>query len=597
MVVVGDSKQMPPTSFFDSLVNEEETEEENITTDVESILGLFAAQGAPQRMLRWHYRSRHESLIAVSNQEFYENRLVIFPSPDAARKEIGLIYHYLPHTFYDRGKTRTNPQEAETVAQAIMQHARTQPELTLGVAAFSMSQMQAIINQLEVLRKADPEAEAFFQAHPNEPFFVKNLENVQGDERDVILISTGYGRTAEGSLTMNFGPLNSTGGERRLNVLITRARLRCEIFTNLSPDDIDLNRTPSRGVQAFKTFLTYAKNGHLVQDGTALNAEKETSPFEQVVYNALTQQGYQLKPQVGSAGFYVDFAVVDPQQPGRYVLGIECDGATYYSARSARDRDRLRQSVLAGLGWNLYHVWSTDWFRNPEAELKRLVAAIEQALKNNQTPQTDSLLNREKPKDSLITRHTATNPATTASLPPYQLAAIKIKLKEQELHEVPVATLADWVWQIVQVESPIHMAEVMRRIADAAGAAKVGPRIKAALEAAIHFGQQQEAFRQQGNFLWLTSMTHPPLRDRSQLPASARDVELISPEEIKLVIQKAVAESYGLTAEDVAPATAKLMGFLRITDELREQIDLLVEELLQAGILSRQEDHIVRSRR
>ncbi|RDC65817.1 DUF3320 domain-containing protein [Adhaeribacter pallidiroseus] len=596
-VVVGDSKQMPPTSFFDSLVNEEEVEEENITTDVESILGLFAAQGAPQRMLRWHYRSRHESLIAVSNQEFYENRLVIFPSPDAGRKEIGLIYHHLPHTFYDRGKTRTNPQEAETVAQAIMQHARTHPELTLGVAAFSMAQMQAIINQLETLRKADPEAEAFFQAHPNEPFFVKNLENVQGDERDVIFISTGYGRTADGNLTMNFGPLNSTGGERRLNVLITRARLRCEIFTNLSPDDIDLNRTPSRGVQAFKTFLTYAQNGYLATEENIITPEVEAAPFEEIVYQALTNLGYQLKPKVGSAGFYVDFAAVDPQEPGRYVLGLECDGATYYSARSARDRDRLRQSVMESLGWQLYHVWSTDWFRNPEAELNRLVAAIEQAMGKKAISKTPGSSPKPQPADALVPRDSPTNTEQKTGLPLYQVANLSIKNGNKPLPEVPVATLAEWVWQVVQAESPVHVTEVSRRIAEAAEVPKIGPRIKAALEAAVKFGLQQNAFRQQGDFLWLTSMAQPQPRDRSQLPASARDLDLIAPEEIKLIIQKVITESYGITAEDIAPATSKLLGFPRLTDELREQIDLLVEDLLRTGTFIRQEGHIVQSRR
>ncbi|PSR56801.1 DUF3320 domain-containing protein [Adhaeribacter arboris] len=597
VVVVGDSKQMPPTSFFDSLVNEEEADEENITTDVESILGLFAAQGAPQRMLRWHYRSRHESLIAVSNQEFYENRLVIFPSPDAGRKEIGLIYRHLPQTFYDRGKTRTNPQEAETVAQAIMQHARTQPELTLGVAAFSMAQMQAIINQLEILRKADPGAEPFFQAHPNEPFFVKNLENVQGDERDVIFVSTGYGRTAEGNLAMNFGPLNGTGGERRLNVLITRARLRCEIFTNLSPDDIDLSRTSSRGVQAFKTFLTYAKNGHLSTGETTINPEVQAAPFEEVVYQALTNLGYQLKPKVGSAGFHVDFAVVDPQQPGHYALGIECDGATYYSARSARDRDRLRQSVLQSLGWNLYHVWSTDWFRNPEAELKRLVSAIEQALGNDSIPKSNGAVVKRKSEEPVITRHTATTQEPNTGLPPYQVANLTIKLGIQELAEVSVTKLADWVWQVVQVESPVHITEVTRRIAEAVNLTKVGPRVKTAIERAIDYGIQQGVMRREKDFLWLPNMAQPPLRDRSQLPASVRDIDLISPAEIKLFIQKTVTESYGLTSDEVAPATAKLMGFSRVTDDIREQIDLMVEELLQAGVFTQQEGHIVRPRR
>ena len=390
VVVVGDSKQMPPTSFFDALVKEEEAlEEENIAADVESVLGLFAAQGAPQRMLRWHYRSRHESLVAVSNHEFYDNRLVIFPSPDANREKMGLIYHYLPHTFYDRGKTRTNQQEAETVAQAIMVHAKTNPELTLGVAAFSMAQMQAIINHLELLRRQDPAAESFFTAHPNEPFFIKNLENVQGDERDVIFISIGYGRTQDGYLSMSFGPLNGMGGERRLNVLITRARLRCEVFTNLSPDDIDLGRTQARGVQAFKTFLNYAKTGRL---DVPVNTGRETeSVFEEEVHDALVKAGYQVVPQVGSAGFFIDLAIVHPQWPGKYVLGIECDGANYHRARSARDRDRLRQTVLENLGWQIYRIWSTDWFRNPEAEQKRLFNAIEIACKK--TRQQSAKLN------------------------------------------------------------------------------------------------------------------------------------------------------------------------------------------------------------
>lgn len=592
VVVVGDSKQMPPTSFFDALVNEEEADEENITADVESILGLFAAQGAPQRMLRWHYRSRHESLIAVSNQEFYENRLVIFPSPDAARKKTGLLYHHLPHTFYDRGKTRTNPQEAETVAQAIMQHARTQPALTLGVAAFSMSQMQAIIDQLEKLRKEDPAGEAYFQAHPNEPFFVKNLENVQGDERDVIFISTGYGRTADGQLAMSFGPLNSTGGERRLNVLITRARQRCEVFTNLSPDDIDLSRTSSRGVQAFKTFLTYAKNGHLAVTGATNSLDKLASPFEEAIYEAVTKQGYQLMPQVGSAGFYVDFAVVDPAQPERYVLGIECDGATYHSARSARDRDRLRQSVLESLGWQLYHVWSTDWFRNPEAELNRLVTAIEQALRGYIPPDNHRPATSKIPNELPVSRQAVLSPEKTGKLPVYQVAALTITLNGQELSEVSAVKVADWIWQVVQVESPVHVYEVMRRVADAASISKLGPRIKTAIEAGINFGIRQGVLRRMGDMLWLPAMQHPLLRDRSALPASAKNLELMAPEEVTQAILQVIKESYGIEPADIPAAVVRLLGLSRLTEDSREQVELLLEQLLREGKVLVQNNHV-----
>ena len=593
VVVVGDSKQMPPTSFFDSLVNEDEADEENITADVESILGLFAAQGAPQRMLRWHYRSRHESLIAVSNQEFYESRLVIFPSPDAERKEIGLIYHHLPQTFYDRGKTRTNPLEAETVAQAVMQHARTQPQYTLGVAAFSTAQMQAIIDHLEKLRQADATAEVFFQAHPHEPFFVKNLENVQGDERDVIYISTGYGRTADGYLAMNFGPLNGIGGERRLNVLITRARRRCEVFTNLSPDDIDLNRTQARGVQAFKTFLTYAQKGYLPDSSTAEAPEKITSPFEKVVYEAITRQGYQLISQVGSAGFYVDFAVADPREPGRYLLGIACDGSNYHRARSARDRDRLRGSVLTGLGWQIYHVWSTDWFRNPEAELQRLVTAIEAALqgKKSNPKREASPVNLPEP---VITRQTGTQLPVpdTAALPPYELASIQLKLSGQELYEMSKVKLGDWVWQVVRVESPVHTLEVTRRIAEAGGVAKLGPRIKAAIEGAIDFGIRQGVLRRAGDILWLPAMVQPPLRNRAGLPTVARSLELVAPEELTQAMLQVIRESYGIEPTELPGAVVRLLGLSRITDDSREQLELLLEQLLRDGTVVVQNNHV-----
>ncbi|HEX2533049.1 MAG TPA: DUF4011 domain-containing protein, partial [Chitinophagaceae bacterium] len=257
LVVVGDTKQLPPTSFFDTLTREEDEEEENITADMQSVLGLCDAQGAPQRMLRWHYRSRHQSLIALSNDEFYENRLVVFPSP-GSKHRLGLVLHQLTGTYYDRGRTRTNPGEAGRVAEAVMEHARTHPALSLGVVAFSTAQRQAIQDALELRRQAAPELETFFRSSTAEPFFVKNLENVQGDERDVIFISVGYGRTEEGYLSQSFGPLNNEGGERRLNVLITRAKLRCEVFTNFSSEEIDLSKTASLGVRALKRFLQFA---------------------------------------------------------------------------------------------------------------------------------------------------------------------------------------------------------------------------------------------------------------------------------------------------------------------------------------------------
>ena len=376
-VVVGDSKQMPPTSFFDSISRgDESTDEESVTADIESVLGLFTSQGAPSRQLRWHYRSRHESLIAVSNREFYDNNLVVFSSPDAGRESAGLQYHHLPDAVYDRGRSRTNSKEAVAVAHAVMEHARCHPDLSLGVAAFSQSQARAIDDRLEMLRRQDDSVEGFFAAHPEEPFFVKNLENVQGDERDVIFISVGYGREENGRVYQNFGPLNKEGGERRLNVLITRAKQQCRVYTNLHADDI--STSGAYGVRALRTFLSYAETGQM-PDNPQVSSFEVDSPFQRAVAVRLEERGYLVHQEVASGGRFVDIGIVDPQRLGRYIIGIECDGASYHSSRSARDRDRLREQVLRGLGWKLHRIWSTGWFRNPERELERAVAAIEQA--------------------------------------------------------------------------------------------------------------------------------------------------------------------------------------------------------------------------
>ena len=298
-VVVGDDRQLPPTSFFDSITQSEDEEDENsVTADIESILGLMRAAGCPDRMLRWHYRSRHESLIAVSNHEFYNNGLVVFPSPDSGRQGSGLQYHHNPNSVYDRGRSRTNRKEAEEVAASVMEHARQHPDLTIGVAAFSTAQMQAILDEMEKMRRQDTSCESFFGAHPEEPFFVKNLENVQGDERDVIFISVGYGRDANGAVSMNFGPLNKDGGERRLNVIITRAKRRCHVFTNLHADDIRLDGPGSAGLRAFKMFLAYAESGNLPTDIPEASKRDMDSPFQKEVVSRLRALGHNLPDEV-----------------------------------------------------------------------------------------------------------------------------------------------------------------------------------------------------------------------------------------------------------------------------------------------------------
>ncbi len=594
LVVVGDSKQLPPTSFFDSLTGAAAApdDETNVTADIQSILELCKARSMPEQMLRWHYRSLHQSLIMASNHLFYNDELVIFPSP-GDEGQLGLRYHHLPATHYERGTSRTNPLEAAAVADAVLHHARTAPKLTLGVVTFSTAQRQAIQDALEIRRRQHPEVEAFFARHAHEPFFVKNLENVQGDERDVILISLGYGRTKEGYVSMGFGPLNGEGGERRLNVLITRAKRRCEVFTNLVADDIDLARTKAKGVQALKVFLQFAQHGFL--NHNTETGRPPDSPFEEAVQRALSKHGYTVRPQIGSQGFYIDLAVVDPDQPGRYALGIECDGAMYHSARSARDRDRLRQQVLEAVGWRLHRIWSTDWFRDPARETERAVAAIEDARRLAALDQPDQpeefgevelLLPPTAPAAPALAREeTATAAAPATDL--YQVAVLPDELRNAELPNHPINRIADWATAVVEAESPVHLDEVIRRLAAATGATQVGNRIRAAALAGIQLALATKRVRQQGSFLWHPAMpvATPPVRDRSALPAISRKPQFVAPEEMAEAVRTLVLTSCGAETTEVTLPVVRRLGFGRPNDELRQQVSTAIDYLAVNGKL------------
>ncbi|MDR2967161.1 MAG: DUF3320 domain-containing protein [Methanobacteriaceae archaeon] len=372
-VVMGDTQQLPPTSFFDQIVTGESEEEVATALDMESILHLCKLS-FPVRMLKWHYRSRHESLIAVSNKEFYDNQLLVYPSPSHNTDSLGLKFKYNRDTYYDRGKSAVNREEAKEVVKEIFKHFNKYGETkSLGVGTFSVSQMNAILEELEIERRQHPELEPLFSDKRNERFFVKNLETIQGDERDVIIISVGYGFDKENKISLNFGPLNQDGGERRLNVLITRAREKCIVFSNFKSSDMHLSSNPPFGVKALKEFLEFAEN---ISSGHTQKVEKEDEPFEDAIYNFLIESGYKVDKQVGYAGFRVDLAIIDDENPGRYILGIECDGKMYASSKVARDRDRLREQVLTGLGWKLYHLWSTDWYRNRDLAREKLLDYI-----------------------------------------------------------------------------------------------------------------------------------------------------------------------------------------------------------------------------
>jgi len=381
-IIVGDSKQLPPTQFFQSAAlydEDEEREDEEHIEDLESILDEAVASRFKELSLRWHYRSRHESLIAFSNHSYYENRLQIFPSATLAHERLGVRLIKVDGV-YDRGKSRTNRAEAERVVEELFKLLKSPEQLTIGVVTFSQAQQSLIEDLIDQERLNQPELEPYFSADHPEPVFVKNLETVQGDERDVILFSVCYGPDREGRVRYHFGPLNLVGGERRLNVAVTRSRRAMWVVSSLSYDQLNPQKLNSIGSQHLRRFLHYAELG-----AVALSAAEELhpeaspeSPLEEEVLDFLRRQGWEVVPQVGVAGYRVDLGVIDPKRPGRFLLGVECDGASYHSSRVARERDVLRQQVLEGLGWTIHRIWSADWWTDPRPQMQALLDRLKQ---------------------------------------------------------------------------------------------------------------------------------------------------------------------------------------------------------------------------
>lgn len=376
LIVVGDPKQLPPTSFFQRLSDDDHDDEEAVGLQqsqsiLDSVMPMFK-----NRRLRWHYRSRHESLIAFSNQRFYNSDLVLFPSPFSEDGEFGVKLRRVRSGRFHGNK---NVEEARAIVDAAVRHLIERPEESVGMVAMNAKQAEEIEMQLDQRLRDDPVAQEAYENNRNqeEPLFIKNLENVQGDERDVIMISMTYGPTEAGSSVMpqRFGPINQDVGWRRLNVLFTRSKKRMIIFSSMDSGHVRPTERSSRGVQSLQAFLEYCETGRVPQVAhTGRGAEND---FEVAVMTMLDAHGFRCEPQLGVAGYFLDLAVRDPGLPGRFLMGIECDGATYHSAKSARDRDRLRQAVLEGLGWRIRRIWSTDWFKHAEAVLAPILEELE----------------------------------------------------------------------------------------------------------------------------------------------------------------------------------------------------------------------------
>jgi very-short-patch-repair endonuclease len=606
-VIVGDPKQLPPTNFF-ARTDDAEESEDDVVEDMESILDDCLAARFPKMHLRWHYRSRHESLIAFSNYHYYENKLLTFPSPS---RELGVSLRQVDGV-YDKSKSRTNRAEAEAIVAEVL-HRLLDPELSrysIGIVTFSMSQQTLIDDLLDDARRMNPEIEVFFDgktAPNNEPVFVKNLENVQGDERDAVLFSICYGPDSQGRVSMNFGPINRDGGERRLNVAITRARREVIVFSTLRPEQIDMSRVRARGMADLKSFLDYAARG-----AAALAEECITDPsaecesfFESQVCEALRNRGYTVHSQVGCSHYRIDLAVVDPEKPGRYLLGIECDGANYHRAKTARDRDRLRENVLKGLGWRLHRVWSTDWWEKPDDELARIEEAISEAklalTKGKEQAQIASAPLPAVEKTELIREKPAQCNNISAKKPefpsyePFQISGIFGDLSA--FYQPSADRLIKHVLEeIVNKESPIAMTLAARRVAAHWGIGKVGSGVSKRINHIVSSANIKYSKSNGRFFLWECG-TNPSEYKLFRVPgkdeASKRSADELPPEEIANAGLHVLKNQISLPIDDLICETARVFGYARTGQKVALSMKSGIDLLVARGDASEQDGTIV----
>lgn len=524
----------------------------------------------------------------MSNAEFYGDGLVLPPLPLQLDPDYGLKFRRVPGVYARSGsgvgRQGTNRIEAEAVVKAMADDARGWPDLSLGAVAFSKAQADMLTEVLELHRRRDPVLDAFLREGKSEDVFVKNIENVQGDERDVILISVCDGpQERNGRLAaMTFGPVNGEGGERRLNVLFSRARVRCEVFASFDRGDIDPSRVSRDGPRVLKRFLDYAKSG--LMEVHAPTGEEADSPFEEDVAAVITSLGFLADKQVGSAGFRIDIGVRHPDRPGQYLVAVECDGAAYHGALWARERDRLRQDILENLGWRFHRIWSTDWFHHRKREIDRLRAAldaarsqIEQGIRvrgaNHATARPVPEPAPDPGTDSIDIEH------LKLKVPAYVRAELVVR-SSVEPHEAPVVQLADLVVRIVGIEGPIHIDELARRITTSFGKTKAGSRIVEATGRAVRLALRRDPLlRQDGSFLMTeTQAEAPPVRDRSADTGSLLKAAYISPREIVAAAALVRQESGDVDGDDLIRAIARLLGFLRVGSELSTVIAEAVSE-------------------
>ena len=585
VIVVGDPKQMPPTNFFSSNnVDEENIEKE----DLESILDDCLALSIPSQHLLWHYRSKHESLIAFSNAKFYDNKLRTFPSTDDIISKVTCIN---VKGYYDKGKTRQNSFEAKAIVEEVIRRI-SDPELSkrsMGIVTFSVVQQFLIEDLLNEVFTSRPDLEKI-ATEREEPIFIKNLENVQGDERDVIMFSVGYGPDKDGKVSLNFGPVNREGGWRRLNVAVTRARYEMQVFSTLKADQIDLARTSSEGVASLKAFLAYAEKGRSTLPNRFSFSNTSNSSFSNMLSEHIQQHGYNVHTDIGCSTYKVDIGVINPSNKNEYLLGILCDGDNYFKANTTRDREITQPQVLKSLGWNIYKVWSADWWENPDKTIIQIIDVIKQVQSGESKKELPPVIMEKAiaPKEVEVPLQSAMTTHINNAIKPgnkYEMCNLEIVLcnsSEEFMFPSNRNKITDQINKVLEVESPISRNLLCKRVLSAWGISKNGSRLNYYFERL--FSEMNIRKTSYGNnvFFWKQEQ-HPFAYTPYRYIENDYDKRLpddIPPEEIANAVKQVLIEQISLSKDDLIRETAKLFGFSKVGNNvekaMREGIKLAV---------------------
>lgn len=587
VIIVGDPKQLPPTSFFTSnRIDEENCDKE----DLESLLDDCLAISMPQHYLKWHYRSRHESLITYSNMKYYDNKLLTFPSANDLVSEVKIVH---PEGFYDKGKSKQNKAEAKAVVDEIIRRLSddTLRNSSIGVVTFSSVQQNLIEDMLYEEWAKHPELEDF-DRKSDEPVFVKNLENVQGDERDVILFSVAYGPDENGKISMNFGPLNRDGGWRRLNVAISRARKSMIVYSTLRPEQIDLSRTRSEGVAGLKGFLEFAEKGKLpvvsaAQGSEAANAVSDCLPDE--IADAVSKMGYKVRCNIGCSEFKIDIAVIDPKNENEYLLGILLDGRNNSHCSNAGDRFVLQPSVLNGLGWNIIRIWTLDWFDDRERVLRNIKTAIEGI------PEKEEVKPSVKPLAFANIRFEREEPSAAASTAakPYINAPFTLRGNAEDFYmpqnKDDVKRAAE---EIISVEAPISRKQLMRKVLNEWSITRSGSRVEGIFIDAINGISASMTTDGDRAFYWRSGQ-NPDKYEGYRIDdaeSGKRSMDDIASQEIVNAVTEVLNEQISLSENDLIRETAKKFGYSRIGGVIECSVEYAVRTAISKGKLIKAEN-------